>query len=124
MTDTPVRNIASPYSYESSPLSDIEALERGALAVIVSFKNGHLSRRSSTSSFSSLFTTFSTSSLSSLADVAAAEVGMPHRIVDITYDHGLKRGGNWVSIVYRGCLCPTNHLYRSPLKHLFFPRAS
>lgn len=99
MTATPVRAIASPYSYESSPLSEIEALEMGALAVIVSFKNGHLSRRLSTSSRLSLSTTFSTSSLSSLADVAAAEMGMPHRIFDITYDRESKRGGNWVSSV-------------------------
>jgi hypothetical protein len=37
--------------------------------------------------------------LSSLADVAAAEMGMPHRIFDITYDRESKRGGNWVSSV-------------------------
>jgi hypothetical protein len=99
MAATPVRAIASPLSYESSPLSEIEVLEREALATIVSFKHGHLSRRSSTSSFLSFSATFSTSSLSSLADVAAAEVWMPHRIVDITYDRGLKRGGNWVSAI-------------------------
>ncbi len=110
MTDTAVRAIASPYSYdESSPLSEIEALEMGALAVIVSFKNGHLSRRLSTSSHLSLSTTFSTSSLSSLADVAAAEMGMPHRIFDITYDRGSKRGGSWVSIV--AVSRPTNKFF-------------
>lgn len=86
MAATLIRAISSPYSHDRSPLSEIEALERGALAVIVSFKNGHLSRRSSASSFLSLSTTFSTSSLLSSADVAAAaEKGV------------LKRGGDWVS---------------------------
>ena len=104
----PFMMIASPYSYESSPLSEIEALERGALAVIVSLKNGHPSRRSSTSSFLSSSPQFSTSSLSSITDAAAEEeVGVTRGVIsDITtYDRGSKRGGSWVRELSLAVIC-------------------
>ena len=77
---------------DNSPLS-LEALEKRGLAVLISFKNDDLIRRSNVS-FLSLLGEHSSSSLSSLADVAVAE---DHLVSHAVLDRGSKRSGNWVS---------------------------
>ena len=77
----------------SSPELSLEALEKRGLAVLVSFKNDDLIRRSNVS-FLSLLGEHSSSSLSSLADVAMAE---DHMVSHAVLDRGSKRSGHWVS---------------------------
>lgn len=77
----------------SSPELSLEALEKRGLAVLVSFKNDDLIRRSNVS-FLSLLAEHSSSSLSSLADVAMAE---DHMVSHAVLGRGSKRSGHWVS---------------------------
>jgi hypothetical protein len=71
----------------SSPELSLEALEKRGLAVLVSFKNDDLIRRSNVS-FLSLLGEHSSSSLSSLADVAMAEDHMvSHAVLGSLTDH-------------------------------------